>query len=489
MGLLASISLIGNILIYFFRNIHRIYLLFQDTNSDEILKEISSFNTHSAVGPDGIPAKVVKIISQESCTVLADIFNSSKTINGFPSELKCADRTPVPKKGDLTNKTNFRPISVLPSISKVFERIMLKQINSFFSEKLPPILGGYKKGYSCQHSLLRLIENWKRCLDKKGIVGTALIDLSKAFDLIDHGLLIAKLAAYGFSKNALYFIYSYLQGRKQRIKLNGVFSEWENILAGVPQGSILGPMLFNIFINDFILFIESCDICNYVDDNTLSACSNTLSSVTESLENDIKNVIDWFYSNRMVMNQDKCQFMYLSSHIQFPHTFNLNGIISNVKQSVELLGIEIDNKLTFKHIEQLCKKARNKLYALKRLRSFISEERAVLLANTFILSQFNYSPLIWMFCSKTLNTKINRVHERTLRTIYKNYESNFSTLLHKSKGVTIHVRNLQYLMVEVFKSIHNASPIFMSDIFKPAALPYNLRVKDKLIIPKVKNCL
>ena len=193
----------------------------------------------------------------------------------------------------------------------------------------------------------------------------------------------------------------------------------------------------------------------------------------------------------MVMNQGKCQFMYLSSHIQFPHTFNLNGIILNVKQSVELLGIEIDNKLTFtstfEHIEQLCKKARSKIYALKRLRSFISEERAVLLANTFILSQFNYSPLIWMFCSKTLNTKINRVHERTLRTIYKNYESNFNTLLHKSKGVTIHVRNLQYLMVDVFKSIHNASLIFMSDIFKPAALPYNLRVKDKLIIPKVKT--
>ena len=140
---------------------------------------------------------------------------------------------------------------------------MQKQINTYFKDKLSPLLGGYKKGYSCQHSLLRLLEKWRVCLDNKGIVGTILIDLSKAFDVIDHKLLIAKLAAYGFSKGSLRLILSYLTSRKQRVKLNQFFSEWYEILSGVPQGSILGPILFNIFVNNLILFLENTSVCNY----------------------------------------------------------------------------------------------------------------------------------------------------------------------------------------------------------------------------------
>ena len=114
----------------------------------------------------------------------------------FPLDLKCANLIPVPKSGDLLSKINYRQISVLPVVSKVFERIMLKQINTYFQGKLSPLLGGYKKGFSCQHSLLKLLEKWRLCLDKNRIAGTVMIDLSKAFDLIDHKLLIAKLAAY-----------------------------------------------------------------------------------------------------------------------------------------------------------------------------------------------------------------------------------------------------------------------------------------------------
>ena len=123
------------------------------------------------------------------------IFNACKNGGSFPTELKMADIVPVPKKGDLNLKSNYRQVSILPVVSKVFERIMLKQINKYMDNKLSPILGGYKKDYSCQHSLLRLIEKWKTCLENKGIIGTVLIDLSKAFDLIDHNLLIAKLSA------------------------------------------------------------------------------------------------------------------------------------------------------------------------------------------------------------------------------------------------------------------------------------------------------
>ena len=237
----------------------------------------------------------------------------------IPLDLKCANLIPVPKSGDLLSKINYRQISVLPVVSKVFERIMHKQINTYFQGKLSPLLGGYKKRFICQHSLLKLLEKWRLCLDKYGIAGTVMIDLSKAFDLIDHRLFfIAELAAYGLSKSSLKYIMSYLRGRKQRIKLNNLFSEWQQILSGVPQGSILGPILFNIFINDLISFLESINVCNYVDDNTLSAFGSTFESIKLNLDTDISIAIKWFSSNSMRMNQGKCHVMFSSKHITFP---------------------------------------------------------------------------------------------------------------------------------------------------------------------------
>ena len=376
---------------------------FEDTNYEEVRIELSNLRTSCSSGWDEIPAKIIQS-SKECIPYLVQIFNACKNGGSFPTELKMADIVPVPKKGDLNLKSNYRQVSILPVVSKVFERIMLKQINKYMDNKLSPILGGYKKDYSCQHSLLRLIEKWKTCLDNKGIIGTVLIDLSKAFDLIDHNLLIAKLSAYGFDILSLNFLASYLCGRKQRIKLNGIFSVWEDILSGVPQGSILGPILFNIFINDLFLFIESCDVCNYVDDNTLSALKDNYDEVKKELDIDLRNVKNWFTDNCMIMNEGKCHVMFLSKHVTYPKEFVVNYIELQVEDYVELLGVIIDKNLNFsRHLEKLCKSAKFKLMTLKRLRPFISEKKALLLAKTFICSQFNYCPLIWtIFYAKNI---------------------------------------------------------------------------------------
>ena len=153
----------------------------------------------------------------------------------------------------------------------------------------------------------------------------------------------------------------------------------------------------------------------------------------------------------MRMNQGKCHVMFSSKHITFPTNFMINNINLDVESCIVLLGLKIDCNLTFsEHIFDLCKKAGGKLAALKRIRNFISKDKAALLASAFVMSQFNYSPLTWMFCTKGDNAKINKIHKRTLRTIYHDYTSSFSELLHKSKGVTIHTKNLQLLMTEVY---------------------------------------
>ena len=193
---------------------------------------------------------------------------------------------PIFKSGDSHIKKNFRPISVLSTLSKVFERLMLSQMLPFIRPSLSDLLCGFRGGYSTQHSLIRLVENCRAGLDNRNIVGMVLMDLSKAYDCLPHDLLIAKLEAYKFGMNSLRLLYSYLTARRQRVKINSTHSTWLDITSGVPQGSVLGPLLFNIFIYDMIVFLKRSKVCNFADDNTLYAISKQLHEVLACLELD-----------------------------------------------------------------------------------------------------------------------------------------------------------------------------------------------------------
>ena len=157
---------------------------------------------------------------------------------------------------------------------------MLVHVNTILSDKI----SAYRKGYSSQHVLLKLTEEWRKHLDNNQIVGAVLMDLSKAFDCIPHELLIAKLAAYGFDTKTLKFFLSYLKGRKQSVNIKGTLSTCMDVLAGVPQGSILGPVIFNIFLNDITTIFEKCSLNNFADDNTLDAHASSVTELVNSLE-------------------------------------------------------------------------------------------------------------------------------------------------------------------------------------------------------------
>ena len=186
---------------------------------------------------------------------------------------------------------------------------MDKQTNTYMEKYLSRYLCGYRKEYCGQHALLVMIERWKMSIDKGGFAGGVLMDLSKAFDTINHKLLIAKLHAYGFDIASLEIMYDYLSDRWQRTKVNTSFSSWSQVLSGMPQGSVLGPKYFNIYINDlFFLFIYT-DVCNLADDTTPYVCDVDLSSLIRKLEGEVASALFWFEANYMIPNPDKCHFL------------------------------------------------------------------------------------------------------------------------------------------------------------------------------------
>ena len=216
-----------------------------------------------------------------------------------------ADITPVHKKDERTAKSNCRPVSILPSISKIFERLMYLQISTYMESYLSKYLCGFRKGYSTQHCLKLMFEKWRKALDKRNLAGALTTDLSKAFDCLNHELLVAKLEAYGFSYSSLAFIDSYLSNRKQRTKVNNLFSSWSDIMSGIPQGSILGPLLFNIYLNDIFFFVNDDNLTNYADDNTPNTTALNTDALIDNLLHDTSILIKWFNDNYFKMNLDK----------------------------------------------------------------------------------------------------------------------------------------------------------------------------------------
>ena len=248
------------------------------------------------------------------------------------------------------------------------------------------------------------------------IIGLLLTALSKAFDCLFHELLLAKLQAYSFSFAALRLIYCYLTNRKQKSKVDSSYSSWEEILFGIPQGSILGPLLFNIFLCDMFFAMKDIDFPSYADDNTPYVSSDSIEDVIRILENDSIKLFKWFFDNMMKANKDKCRLIVSSNeHL----SMKLDNIEIENNNCERLLGVKIDSKLNFKeNLDGIIKKASQKINAFSRIAPYIDIGKRRLLMNSFFASQFNYCPLVWMCHHRSVNNKINPLHERCLRIVY-----------------------------------------------------------------------
>ena len=316
---------------------------FQPIELESIIQEILALDTSKASPKDSIPPKIIK----DNCDIfskkLFSDFNFSVTSGIYPDNLKYADVSPAFKKGD--HKVNYRPVIILPAISKIFERLFYYQINNYMDAKLSMQQCGFRKNLCAQNCLLVMLEKWRKCLDNKGSTCVLLTDLSKAFDCLIHDLLLAKLNAYGFHYNSMKLIYSYLSNRLQRVRVNCSYSSWNEIIYGVPQGSILGTLLFNIYLSDLFMFCKDSDIANYADDNSPFSCNKDIESVILQLEKDSNILLTWVSNNGLKANPDK--FHLVLNNPDDKHSINIQNFPIFHSKCEKLLGIKIDNSLSF----------------------------------------------------------------------------------------------------------------------------------------------
>ena len=447
---------------------------------------IKSLTTKKSPGCDGFQSHYIKMVGDQLSPTLCNIFNICLTQGCFPSDMKLSEISPVFKKKDTLMKENYRSVNLLSVFSKIFERILSDQIMNYFESILSCHLSAYRTGYSCQHVLIKLTEFWREALDENKYVGTLSTDLSKAFDRMPHGLLIAKLHAYGFSHAACSLVMSYLRDRLQRVKVSGVTSDWTNINRGVPQGSVLGPLLFNVFINDLFYVEFSGNIANYADDNNFYDANQCLMTLQSNVSKDAEGATLWYEQNYLDANPDKFQCLFMDRKGLISVSIPVHNSNIESSNSINILGIHLDSNLNYKcHVKSICTRASYQINALKRVGKYLNVDGKLKIYKAFIRSNFSYCPVAWLFCGKTNSTKLEKLQERALRFVYNDYVLSHKELLTKADVLPLSIYRLRFLAIEVFKSIRNMNPKFMNDMFENRTSNYDLRDSDLVQQKKV----
>ena len=391
---------------------------FQIIDPYQTLQIIDSFSLPKATGYDRISLRAIKENKLVLIPVLTHLINLVIQQSNFPNCLKIARVTPLFKKGNRSDPSNYRPISILPALSKILEKCLSLQIRDFLETNniLSPKQFGFRKGKSTTTAINSLMEFLYTNLDQSNITQGVFLDFSKAFDTINHKILIDKLFYYNFSVKSSTLIQSYLQNRFQFTKTDTDCSQMRAITIGVPQGSILGPLLFLIFINDLVNAAPALDCILFADDTNIFSTDNS------KLQEELNIINEWCLSNRLILNNSKTFQVVFKNPSKNTQNYNLSLSLNNsqlqIKDSTQFLGITLDNNLTFKkHIQSLIKKLNYILLIFRFIRPYLDKSTMINLYYSFFYSLLIYGIEFWGHGNKTDLNKLLIMQKKAIRII------------------------------------------------------------------------
>ena len=437
---------------------------FMPTTCQILEKVLSSISSSSSAGVSEINTVIVKKASTSFVPFLTSLFNDCIRLNTFPDEFKSAIVLPLFKrKGQVYEMNNYRSISILPAVCKVFEKILAEQLRLYFivNKLFDANQHGFRSKHSCETALHEIISTCLSNLDKKHINLLLFIDFQKAFDSVDPELLLVKLLNYGLSNNAIALLRNYFNNRNQRVKVGDVLSEKSPITLGVPQGSVLGPLLFVIFINDLPSFFKSSCVKLFADDTTFILDGASFDQIKSKLLIVVRLLADWCQHNRLAVNWSKT-FLMLITNKRIPHPVSIDcdGTQIAVVKNFKLLGVLIDDKLCFMDfVASSVSSINKKVYAINRL-FYISFSVKMQFFKSFVLPYFDYCLSLCIYFSKMAISKLTKCYYNCLFRLF-NFRLN----------------NLNPVQINVFLSK-----------FKLNSFQHRIIVKLSFFSFNIKNC-
>ena len=456
----------------------------------KIFKHLNCLSSSKATGLDGIPARFVKDGASIIAGPLSHIVNLSIIQGSVPDSLKLARVTPLFKKNDKTQVGNYRPVSVLSIISKVFERVIYDQLEGYLNEKnlLYNFQSGFRKGYSTDTCLIHLSDFIRFSMDQGQMVGMVLLDLQKAFDTVDHGVLLMKLHAIGLHADAIRWFRSYLTGRNQCVDISGTLSSKASVTCGVPQGSILGPLLFLIYVNDLSGVVKG-KVLLYADDTGILVSGKSKSEIEAALSRSLELVSAWLVDNKLSLHLGKTESILFGSKPKVRKNTGLNvqcnGISIAASTSVKYLGAILDQSLSGESIAtSLIGKINSRLKFLYRNKKYLSMHNKKLLVSSLIQCHYDYACSFWYpGLTQHLKTRLQTCQNKVIRFIL-----NMDVRSHVGKEQFVFLNWLpvsfrvdQIILSHVHKIRYGSAPDYLGEHFKPLGNVHTLNTRSNKI--------